>query len=559
MIQDHPIRRFLLILVFLSLLLALTSCVSQTPLSEPVAPQTPGTQHGPGEIARIEAAVIGLLAVAALVNLVTLRLQIPYTIGLVLIGFALSLFVRTNVFRISPEIILALLLPPLLFEAAYHVNLRDLKDEISSVLTLAILGVIFTMALVGVLIWLGAGIALPYALVFGALIAPTDPVAVVSLFRKLGVPGRLLIILEGESLFNDGTAIVIFKLMLTFAITGQFNLGSGVLQFFVVAGGGLLVGVTAGLLVSTLIRRIDNRLVETVLTTVLAYGSYLIAEYYVGVSGVLAVVASGLAVQWFKEQSMSPGTQIIVFDFWEYAAFLANSLVFLLIGLETDLSLLLENAIAIIWSILAVLVARVIIVFVLLPLFKRKLPPQWRAVLSWGGSRGAVSLALVLSLTIGFKLRDQLLAMTFGVVLFTLIVQGLTITPLIRRSGIQQIDEVHQAYQRRHARAAALQAANNRLQALLRNGSISEYVYKTMKPVLENQLNEVMEEQREVMEKDPSLREEALKDTWKDVLRTQRSVLNNLYQRKAISEAVYAELTKELDEDLENPKVGQPS
>ena len=562
MIPRFSLQKFILILVCLSLVLVLAACTAQQPLSESVSPgsaETPGTTHGPGEIARIEFVVISLMAVATAVNLVAHRLRIPYTIGLVLIGLGLSLFFRTSSANISPEVILSLLLPPLIFEAAYHVRFKDLRRELPQVLTLAIPGVILTMGLIGVVIWLGSGMALHYALVFGALIAPTDPVAVVGLFRSLGAPRRLVTLLEGESLLNDGTAIVIFKLMLTFALTGQFHLERSILQFFLIAGGGLAVGAITGLLVSFLIRVIDNHLVETTLTTVLAYGTYLLAEYAVGVSGVLAVVAAGLAIHWIGQRNMSPGTQITVFDFWEYAAFLANSFVFLLIGLQADLNLLLENIPTILWSILAVLVARGIIVYLLLPLVqKEEIPPAWKGILFWGGLRGAISLALVLSLTINFELRDQLLAMAFGVVLFTLLVQGLSLTPIIRRSGIAHVDEVHQEYERHHARTAALRAANTRLQGLFQEGSISEYIHATLHPVIEERLNRVVDAERAALEREPGLRQEALEEAWKEILRTQRSTLNKLYQEKAISEDVYLELAAELDKALLEPGDGLP-
>lgn len=555
-IPRFSLQKSILILVCLSLVLVLSACATQEPLSESVAPgsaETPGTANGPGEIARIEAVVIGLLAIATAVNLVTHRLRVPYTIGLVLIGLALSLLVPTPSTGISPEIILTLLLPPLVFEAAYHVHFKDLERELPEILTLAIPGVILTMALVGVVIWLGAGMPLHYALVFGALIAPTDPVAVVGLFRSLGAPRRLLTLLEGESLLNDGTAIVIFKLMLAFALTGQFHLERGILQFFLIAGGGLAVGAATGLLVSFLIRVIDHRLVETTLTTMLAYGTYLLAEYFFGVSGVLAVVAAGLAIHWFGQRNMSPGTQILVFDFWEYVAFLANSFVFLLIGLQADLNLLVENAPAILWSILAVLVARGIIVYILLPLVQKEIPPTWKGILFWGGLRGAVSLALVLSLTINFELRDQLLAMVFGVVLFTLLVQGLTLAPVIRRSGIVQLDDAHQEYERHHARTAALRAASSRLKGLFQEGSISEYTHDRLHPILEKRLNQVVESERAAFEREPGLRQEALEEAWNEILRAQRSALSKLYQEKAISEDVYLELAAEVDKALVEP------
>jgi monovalent cation:H+ antiporter, CPA1 family len=172
------------------------------------------------------------------------------------------------------------------------------------------------------------------------LIAATDPV--VALFRSLGAPKRLQVLLEGEGLLNDGTAIVLFNMMMAIALTGQFNLGRSVVEFFIISVGGVLV--------SQLIGRVNNALVETTLTTVLAYASYLIAEYTIGVSGVLAVVAAGLTSGVIGPRGMSATMRLSVFDFWEYAAFLANSFVFLMIGLPTDLKLLIDNALPIFWG-----------------------------------------------------------------------------------------------------------------------------------------------------------------------------------------------------------------
>jgi CPA1 family monovalent cation:H+ antiporter len=182
------------------------------------------------------------------------------------------------------------------------------------------------------LVW-GPGLALSTALVFGALISATDPVAVVSLFRILGVPKRLAVLMEGESMFNDGTAIVLFNLMLAFALTGGFDLTHGLWEFVRVAVGGLLLGFLLGWLVSRIIARIDDYLIETTLTVVLAFGSYLLAEQ-LHFSGVLAVVAAGLVNGNIGPQGMSPTTRIVLFNFWEFVAFLANSMIFLMLGLQ---------------------------------------------------------------------------------------------------------------------------------------------------------------------------------------------------------------------------------
>src|SRR6266545_2753407 len=240
----------------------------------------------------IEQVGIILLLIASVVGIVTRRLCLPYTVGLVLIGLVLS-FLSPTAIKISPQIILALLVPPLVFEAAFHLNLDHLRRDFWLILLLALPGVILTTLLVGGVVAWGTGLAIQTAMVFGALVSATDPVAVVALFRRLGVPRRLQVLLEGESLFNDGTAIVMFNLMLSIAVAGKFNAIGSIREFLTVGGGGFLIGIALGIVFSRTIGRIDDPLVETTLTTVLAFGSYLLAEYF-HVSGVLAVVAAGI-------------------------------------------------------------------------------------------------------------------------------------------------------------------------------------------------------------------------------------------------------------------------
>ena len=492
-----------------------------------------------------------------MVNLITQRLRIPYTIGLVLVGFGLTFLGPIPVLEVTPELILALLVPPLVFEAAFHMNFVELRRELRLVLMLAIPGVVFTTFLVGGLVSMGAGIALPVALVFGALIAATDPVAVMAIFRTLGVPRRLQTILEGESLLNDGTAIVLFNLMLAVALTGEVNLSQTVIEFLIVAGGGLLVGTAAGLLTSQLIGRIDNYLVETTLTTVLAYGSYLLAEYVLGVSGVLAVVAAGLVSGRIGPRGMSPTTRIVVFNFWEFAAFLANSLIFLIIGLEIDLKMLVDNAPAIGWAILAVLIARALTVYGL-SILRKDIPVQWKNILFWGGLRGAISLALALSLSNSLPYRVQIQAMAFGVVLFTLIVEGLSMQPLVKRSGVVRISTAQLDYERSQARSSALRAAHARITRLNRDGSISDYSYRKLIPILEQQLDDVIQEGHLALEAEPGLRQEELNDAWREGLRAQRSALTALFRDNIITEETYAKLVADVDFALANPESSSP-
>jgi CPA1 family monovalent cation:H+ antiporter len=448
--------------------------------------------------------------------------------------------------EISPEVILGILVPPLIFEAAYHLHWHELRRNLGTIMALAIPGVVMTTLLVGLVVSFGTGIAFSLALVFGALVAATDPVAVVALFRTIGVPSRLQVLLEGESLFNDGTAIVVFNLVLVIVTSGSFVLTESLVNFVRVVGGGLMVGLMTGVAISWMISRIDEPLIETALTTVLAFGAYLIAED-LHVSGVLAVVSAGLVSGNLGPERMSPTTRIVVNNFWEYAAFLANSFAFLVIGLSIEMSTLIDNWPVIIIAILTVLGARGLVVLGF-TVADKTLPRKWRAVLLWGGLRGAISLALALSLPLGLEGREELQAMAFGVVLFTLLVQGTTMEALLRRLGmIGKGSEGQLEYERRHARAVAARAAFERLQRLNQHGLISDHTWETIAPVMQHYTASLIEAVRDVMSDAPDVLAEELETAWREKLRAQRDTLNSLRLDGVISNETYAQLVGEVD------------
>lgn len=494
----------------------------------------------------IEEAVIGLLLIAVIVGIITRRLRVPYTVGLVLIGLALSLRGQAEI-DFPPELFLGLLVPPLVFEAAFHLKIRDLRNDLAPILALAIPGVLITTGLVGLVVALGTGSPLSLTLVFGALVAATDPVAVVALFRSLGVPKRLQVLLEGESLFNDGTAIVIFNLMITIAITGHFSLIDSLLDFIIVSGGGLGVGLLLGLLFSQITRQIDDPLIETTLTAVLAFGSYLVAEE-IHVSGVLAVVAAGLVAGNVGPRGMAPSTRVLVFNFWEILAFLANSLVFLLIGLQIDLFALIANWEFIMWAILAVLAARAVSVYGLSWVGKG-IPKQYKHVLYWGGLRGAISLALAISLPASLgPLRKDIQAMAFGVVLFTLLFQGLTMRPFIRKMGLIKRSENQDEFERRQARAVMSKAAYERLETMQHNGFLSKHIWETLAPTLKEHTDNTAQAVQNIMHDDPEFEIEEYNAARREALIQQRSTLSSLLRDGIISEEVFSELATEVDQ-----------
>lgn len=385
--------------------------------------------------------LIVMLLIASAVAMITKWVRLPYTIALVLVGLVIGPLHLLPPVHMSPDLILLIFLPALLFEAAWNLKLSQLRANAGPILTLATIGVGVGVGAIGLILHYAAGLTWSSALLFGAIISATDPVSVLALFRKLGAPERLTVIIEGESLFNDGTAVVVFRIFLGIIIGATANtstsgviLGS-VVQFALVVFGGLAIGAVVGLLASTLASYFNDHLLEITLTTIAAYGSFILAER-THVSPVIAVLVAGIIIgNYGRGSGMSNNTQVAVDSFWEYAAFVVNSLVFLLIGLEVPIHLLAHNAGLILWAIFAMTITRALAIYGLFPLINQFATPvegRWQHILFWGGLRGSLSIAMVLSLPLAISGREQLVAMTFGAVTFSLLVQGLTVSPLLR-------------------------------------------------------------------------------------------------------------------------------
>jgi CPA1 family monovalent cation:H+ antiporter len=506
------------------------------------------------EFIQVETLIIILLLVVSIVALAVRRVRLPYTVALVLVGLVIT-YEQHPAFEITPELILALFVPPLIFQAAFHLEIGDLRDSLISILTLAVPGVLVSALIVGGVVSLGVGLSLPVAIVFGALISATDPVAVIAFFRTLGVSRRLAVAVEGESLFNDGTAIVLFQITLGAALTGSFNMLSGILDFVWVSLGGLAIGLALGWVASRLIAQIDDYFIEITLTTVLAFGSYLVAEQ-VHVSGVLAVVAAGIVNGNMGQQGMSPTTKIVLFNFWEYLAFLANSLVFLLIGLRINVLYLLSNIWPILAAVAGVLVSRVIVVYGLLWLAQRvskrvRMPLSWRHVLFWGGLRGAIGLALALSLPATFPDRGVLEVMAFGVVLFTLVGQGTTIGYLLKRLRLTERPPQMVDRELRLGRLQAAQAGLRRLADLRHDGLLPREVWDGLRDEYNRTSEQLASEMAELFAEHADLEREVLLRARREALQAERGALGDALRQGLISEPVFRQLATEIDKRLE--------
>jgi CPA1 family monovalent cation:H+ antiporter len=410
------------------------------------------------------------LTVATLPRLFGWFPRIPYTLMLVIAGLGLAL-IDVRLVDLSPELILSIFLPPLLFEAAWNLKWSTLKQELTPIILYALFGVGVSIAGITWGLTHFTNFSLEAALLVGACLAATDPVSVVALFRELGVDKQLSAVMEGESLFNDGMAVVAFSVLLGLAM-GKAELAvlPVVSQLVMVLGVGLGMGFLIGFAISYLTQRFDLPLVEQSLTLVAAYGAYLLAEK-LGGSGVIATVTTGLILGNFGSRiGMNPRTRVIVSEFWEFLSFFVNSIVFLLIGDQVRFIELGENWQAIALTILAMMISRAVFIYGLGWLSNRfansNLTVPEQTVLWWGGLRGSVSIALALSVPAVLPIRSEVISVVFGAVLFTLLAQGLLIQPLLNQLNLLGDQPMREQYLEAIARQAALDRVLEHLQSI---------------------------------------------------------------------------------------------
>ncbi len=410
--------------------------------------------------------LILLLIVTLIVALLSRRLRVPYTLLLVIVGFVVGFVPFIPNEHIDPNLILYVFIPALLFEGAWNAEIDRLEADWLPIVLLAIPGMVLSLLVVAVVLYFGIGLSWLLALLVGAIIAPTDPVAVIALFQQLGVPDRLRTLVEGESIFNDGTGGAAYELILavllptlglaeasgnpSFLNTPLLGIAGEVLWLIF---GGFLLGIGVGWLVSHLLRRIDDRLIVITVTVAVAYGMYLLGTT-LHTSGLLAVVGAGLVMgSYGRKNAMSPRTIEAADDVWEFINYLANSLLFLLMGFELALTNIVQSFPGIFFGLLGAVIGRVLMIYIFMPLHDvlarwwtqrtpewhsrlprpRPVPSAWRPVMVLSGLRGALSLALVLSLPTALEQRNLLTDIVYGVILVTLLGQGLTLRVLLPR------------------------------------------------------------------------------------------------------------------------------
>ncbi len=520
--------------------------------------------EGASNLIKTETAAVILIAIAAGVAVLARRFDFPFTVALVIAGFAATALGELVAVEVSPDLIFFLLVPPLLFEATLHIPWSKLKAELFGVLVVALIGTAIGTLAIGALVHVGLDLPWPAAFAFGALISATDPVAVIAFFKSLGTPKRLSVLVEGESLFNDAVAVVAFGLAVAVAEGEAFSFGGAATDFFVISAGGIAVGLVLGYVVSEVVlSRVDDALIETTTTMALAYGSFLVAEEFgliigqdgLHFSGILAVVVAGLIQGNIGVHNTSPTTRNTLEQSWELLTFLVNSLVFLFIGLTISPADLLDELPAVLLAVVGVLVLRVVLIYGLTYINgtikpDRKVPLSFQHVMFWGGLRGAISLALALTLSpavFGEETVQTIKVMTFGVVLFTLLVQGLTIAGLIRRLGLAGKDETELAQQHLQARLVMSRAAQDEISRLGADGVIDADLTEAMSRAYAADVDTHTEAITNHVRAYPNVESAMALKARRDTLTVERSALGDAARKGLIDGEVVRQLNAELD------------
>jgi CPA1 family monovalent cation:H+ antiporter len=388
---------------------------------------------------------VGLLLLAVIVAVVARPLRLPYTVALVIAGLLVGIGASAAgvaTISVSPDLVLLVLLPGLVFEAAYRIRIPELRRWSGGLALLAVPGVVVSAAVVALVLHLATGLRLDLAFIVGAMLSATDPAAVVATFKRVRVPDELATIVDGESLLNDGTGLVLFAIAVK-AVYEPVTPLEATVSFAAISVVSVIIGLATGYVASRLIGAVDDHLIELTATVVLAYGSYLLADHF-GDSGVIATVTAAIVLGNFGPgRALSEPAVDAVDTVWEFLAYLLTAVVFLLVGLAIPPAGLITSLGPILWGIVGILVGRAVVVYVLLGgasrLWRRRgqvepVARGWLHVMFWGGLRGAVAVAMALALPADITQRELLQQIVFGVVLFTLIVQGTTIGRLIDRT-----------------------------------------------------------------------------------------------------------------------------
>ena len=508
-----------------------------------------------------------LLLIAAISAIILNRIKFPYTIGLVVVGLVIGILADHvpimqpfKQLQLTTNLILYVIVPVLIFDAAVKIDSKLLIRNLKPVLMLAAPGLIIATFITGILTCFITPLDIGTAMLFGALISATDPVAVIALFEELGAPKRLTMLVDGESLFNDATAIVLFTIIFGIVSSGVLTattLIQGAGSFVFVFVGGLIVGIIIGrLMVFAISFAKNNPMIELAFSTVVAFSSFLVANYFLEVSGVMAVVGAGIVINWYGFTRFTPEVKTYIKDFWGYAAFVANSFIFLLLGLTeklfvNDVMHYTRLGMYILGAVVIVTLARAVVVYGLVPIVNKlpgaeKISGRYQTVIFWGGLRGAVPIALVLSLPQNFHYRHFLIELTLGIVFFTLLVQGTTVKKLMNFLGINKETNSESAA-RLHALSSAKKAALHKISELSKEKIFPENIISKLEKKYTNEEN-TANHNLAILRKEKKISKNfETKTFWMQAVAIEKRAYYDLFETNLISETVLRELMLEIE------------
>ncbi|MBC1241897.1 cation:proton antiporter [Nostoc sp. 2RC] len=499
-----------------------------------------------------------LLLVATVVALLSRQLRIPYVTGLVLAGLPITELLSRPL-GLNPTLVLNLFLPILIFEAGINTDVSRLRSTFKPIALLAGPGAIISSGIIAVLLKFGLGLSWIPALFVGVILANTDTVSMIAVFKEIPVPSRLSTIVEGETLFNDAAALVSFNLILQVFSTGSITFLEGIKQLLFISLGGCIIGLILGYLTIPVFARLDDPLSSLLLTVAVALGTFQVGQS-LGVSGAVAVVVAGLIFgNLGLSRNTSASSRITLLSFWEYASFTVNTFIFLLIGVEIDLGILWKTLPAIIFAVLAYQVGRLLTVYPLLlgiRWFDRPIPLRWQHLLFLGNIKGSLSMALALSLPTTLPGREILIALVFGSVLVSLVGQGLSLPWVVKRLELSQFSPLQQQIEELQAELMTSKSAQDELDNLLKSGVLPKAVYEEMRSAYQVRIAKAEKAVRELYNRRPQDLEAKNGDLSKiDAIRrrlllAEKGALNEALRKRILSEEIVQGRIRIIDEQL---------
>jgi CPA1 family monovalent cation:H+ antiporter len=497
------------------------------------------------------------------------KIKLPFAVILVVFGIIIEYVARGYTiasFKLTPEILFFVLLPILLFESAFKIDYRKFRKDISIITILATVGVILASLITGVLISMFLGLPLFIGFLFATIISSTDPIAVISIFKELGVSRRLILIIDSESMLNDGTSVILAKIILSFltAGVGAYSLVLNLVDFAYVISASIAIGMLGGYLASQVIKFIKNDfLIEITTTIALAYLVFIISEEILGASGIISTVVAGIMVGNYGRDMFSPKIKYLVKDLWEYLAFVANSLVFLLVGLSSNFfENLSENWFNIFGVYIFVCVGRALSVYLLTSFYNAvtskdshsTIPLSWMHVMNWGGLRGALPIAVILFLPsmqpgaeeILIPYQELLLNYTIGTVILSLIINGITIKPLIRFLKVDQLTPAEEI-ESDLMKTFVLSKGIKRIRHLEKIGEIKEHG-KFLNEKYLRKFKRTANRLKVLIDRYPVVAKQVL---FQFTFSIEKEIFISLREKKIISEKIFKVLEEKLLEDID--------